>query len=68
MGFLGGTSGEEPPSNAGDVRNAGAVPGSGRSPGEGHGNPLPEFLPGQSPRAEEPVRLQFMRSQRVRPD
>uniref|UniRef100_A0AC11CS53 Glutathione S-transferase zeta 1 n=1 Tax=Ovis aries TaxID=9940 RepID=A0AC11CS53_SHEEP len=36
----GGTSGKNPPANAGDVRNLGSIPGSGRSPGEGHGNPL----------------------------
>ena len=29
-----------PPANAGDVRDAGSIPGSGRSPGGGHGNPL----------------------------
>ena len=29
-----------PPSNAGDIRNAGSVPGLGRFPGGGHGNPL----------------------------
>ena len=31
---------ENPPANAGDLRDAGSIPGSGRSPGEGHGNPL----------------------------
>ena len=59
---------KNPPGNAGDVRNAGSIPGPGRSPGEGHGNPLPEFLPGESPWTEEPGRLQFTRSQRIRPD
>ena len=29
-----------PPANAGDVRDAGSIPGSGRPPGGGHGNPL----------------------------
>ena len=30
-----------PPANAGDIRNAGSIPGSGRSlGGGGHGNPL----------------------------
>ena len=37
---LGGTSGKDPPANAGDVREAGSIPGLGRSPGGGHGNPL----------------------------
>ena len=29
-----------PPANAGDIRDAGLIPGLGRSPGEWHGNPL----------------------------
>ena len=29
-----------PPANAGDLRDEGSIPGLGRSPGEGHGNPL----------------------------
>ena len=33
-GFLGGTSGKNPPANAGDTRDSGLIPGSGRSPGE----------------------------------
>ena len=39
-GLPGGTSGKNPPANAGDVRDVGSVPGSERPPGEGHGNPL----------------------------
>ena len=31
---------ENPPANAGDIRDAGSIPGSGRSPGGGQGNPL----------------------------
>ena len=31
---------ENPPDNAGDVRDTDSIPGSGRSRGEGHGNPL----------------------------
>ena len=31
---------ENPPANAGDMRDVGSIPGSGRSPGEGHGKPL----------------------------
>ena len=31
---------ENPPANAGDVRDMGSTPGSGRSPGGGHGNSL----------------------------
>ena len=29
-----------PPANAGDIRDTGLIPGLERSPGEGHGNPL----------------------------
>ena len=29
-----------PPTNAGDLRDAGSIPGSGRSPGGEHGNPF----------------------------
>ena len=29
-----------PPANAGDIRDSGLIPGSGRSQGGGHGNPL----------------------------
>ena len=31
---------ENPPANAGDIRDMGSIPELGRSPGEGHGNPL----------------------------
>ena len=31
---------ENPPANAGDMREAGLIPGLGRSPGGGHGNLL----------------------------
>ena len=40
MGFPGGTSGKEPASIAGDLRDEGSIPGLGKSSGEGHGNPL----------------------------
>ena len=29
-----------PPVNAGDIRDASSIPGSGKFPGEGRGNPL----------------------------
>ena len=29
-----------PPANAGDIRDLGSIPGSGKSPGGGPGNPL----------------------------
>ena len=31
---------QNPPPNAGDLRNVGPIPGSGGSPGEGNSNPL----------------------------
>ena len=40
---------ENPPANAGDLRDAGSIPGSGRSPGEGYGSPL------QCSRLENPM-------------
>ena len=39
-GFPGGTSGKEPPANAGDIRDTDLIPGLGRSLGGGNGNPL----------------------------
>ena len=39
-GFPCGTSDNNSPAKAGDIREAGSIPGLGRSPGEGHGNPL----------------------------
>ena len=63
-GFPGGSDGKESPYNAEDL---GLTPESGRSPGEGNGNPL-SILAWENPWAEEPGRLQFMGSQRVRHD
>ena len=56
---------ENPPANAGDVRDAGSVPGLGRSPGEGNGNHS-SILAWRISWIEEPGKLQFMESQRVR--
>ena len=39
---------ENPPANAGGIRDAGSIPGSGRSPGEGAWQPTPEFMPRES--------------------
>ena len=50
---------KNPPVNAGDLRDIGLIPELGRSPGEGHDHPF-QFLPGESPRTEEPGRLQSM--------
>ena len=59
----GGSDSKESTCNAGDL---GLIPGLGRSPGGGHGNPIPEFLPGESPWTEESGGLQSMVLQRVR--
>ena len=56
---------ENLPANAGDVRDAGSVPGLGRSPGEGNGNHS-SILAWRISWIEEPGKLQFMESQRVR--
>ena len=40
MGFPSGTSGKEPPANAGDVRDMGLIPGLRKSPEREHGNSL----------------------------
>ena len=62
------------PANAGDERDAGSIPGLGRSPGGGNGNPLQHSClenpkdrgAWRIPWAEEPGRLQYIGSQRVR--
>ena len=55
---------ENPPANAGDIRDLGLIPGSGRSQ-EGHGNTF-QYSCLENPMAEEPSRLQSTGSQRVR--
>ena len=52
------------PANGGD---SGSITGSGRFPGGGHGNPS-SILAWRIPWTEEPGRLWFMGSQRVRHD
>ena len=63
LGFPGGLDGKEFSCSVGDL---GSIPGLGRSPGGGHCNPLQLFLPGESPRTEEPD--SSMGSQRVEHD
>ena len=53
------------PANAENLRDVGSIPGSGRSPGGGHGNQYSHL---ETPWTEEPGRLQFIGSQRVRND
>ena len=57
----GGSDSKESVCNAGDL---GSIPGLGRSRGGGH--PTVVFLPGESPRKEEPGGLQSMGLQRDR--
>ena len=47
-----------PPVNAGDVRDAGSIPGFGRSPEEGNGNS--SILAWRIPWTENPGGLQFI--------
>ena len=58
---------KNPSANAGCTRDVGLIPRSGRPPGEECGNP-PSIFAWKIPRTEEPVRLQYMGSQRVRHD
>ena len=53
------------PANARDAGDTGLIPGLGRFPGEGNSNPTPVILVWKIPWTEEPVKLQFMGSQRV---
>ena len=54
---------KNPPANAGD---AGSVPGGGEDPLEKEIATYSSILAWEIPRTEEPGRLQFMGSQRVR--
>jgi len=48
------------------ARDMGSIPGSGRSPRVGNGKPTPVFLHGKFHGQGRLVRLQSMRSQKVR--
>ena len=67
MGFPGGIVVKNLPANAGDTRDMGSIPRSGRSLGKGNGNPF-QYSCLEIPWTEDPGRLQFMGSQRVRHD
>ena len=67
MGFPGGIVIKNLPANAGDTRDMGSIPRSGRSLGKGNGNPF-QYSCLEIPWTEDPGRLQFMGSQRVRHD
>ena len=64
LGFLCGSDGKESACNVGDL---GLIHGLGRSPGGGH-EKYSSIFTGESPRTEDPGRLQSMGSQRVRHD
>ena len=56
---------ENPPVNAGDIRDEGSLPAPGRSPGRGHRNTL-QYSCLENPRQDkEAGGLQSMGSQRV---
>ena len=56
-----------PPANAGDLRDVGLIPGLGRSRRGGNGSPF-SILAWRLPWREEPGGLQSIGSQRVRHD
>ena len=56
---------KNPPANAGDLRDTKFDPWVGKSFWRRKRQHTPEFLPGESPRTEEPGGLQSMGSQRV---
>ena len=62
LGFPGGSHGKESACNAGDL---GSIPGLGKIPWKRARQPIPVFLPGESPRTEKPGGLQSMGLQRV---
>ena len=61
--FHNGSSGKESACNAEATGDTGLIPGLGRAPGGRQ--PTPVFLPGESPRTEEPGGLLSMGLQRV---
>ena len=64
LGFPGGSDGKE---FAGNVGNVGSI-WLGKILRRREWQPTPVFLPGESPRTEEPGRLQSLGSQRVEHD
>ena len=62
LGTAGSSAGKESACNAGDP---GSIPGLETSPWRRHRLPTPVFLPGESPRTEEPGGLQSAGLQRI---
>ena len=65
VGFSGGAHGKEPACQCRRGRICGFNPWVGKIPWRRAGQPIPVFLPGESPWTEEPDGLQSMGSQRV---
>ena len=65
VAFPGGIVVKNLPVNAGDTRDARSVPGLGRFLWRKAWQPIPVFLPGESPWTQEPGGLWSMGSQRV---
>ena len=59
---------KNPPANAGDIRDTGLIPWVRKIPWRKAWQPIPVFLPGETPRMEETGGLQSIVSQRVRHD
>ena len=57
MGFPGGTSGKDSTCQSRRHKRCGFDPWVRKILWRGHGNPIPVFLPGESPWTEEPSRL-----------
>ena len=66
MGFPGGVSGKEPTCQFWRHKRPGPDPWVGKIPWRKEWLTTPVLLPGESPWNEEPGKLQFMKSQRVR--
>ena len=65
MGFPGGGSGKNLPTNIGDAKDTDSIPGLGRSPGGGKWQCTPVSLPEKFHGQEEPGGLQSIEWQRV---
>ena len=63
--FPGGTDGKEPPASVVDLISSRFDPWVGKIAWRSAWQPTPVFLPGESPRTEEPGGLQSIGSQRV---
>ena len=65
LGFPGGASGKDPACQCRRWKRCAFIPWVGKVPWKSTWQPTPVFLPGESPRTEEPGGSQSMESQRV---